>query len=138
MLINFMQSNLHLRLKQMLYYALCLSYHHNTEAVLFACLSSGWATATGRRLGPKVGNGINGRILKANLRWSPTRAKFCQLIASLSVVLPQINLTKLKFEYLKFGFSTKKKDINTDKKFLCHSSLTFFRVQLKFAFKIRP
>jgi len=37
-----------------------------------------------------------GRILKANLSWSPTRAKFCQLIASLSIVLPQLNLTKLK------------------------------------------
>jgi len=30
--------------------------------------------------------------------------KFCQLIASLSVVLPQLNLTKLKLQYLKFGF----------------------------------
>jgi len=31
-----------------------LSYHSsNTEAVLFACLSSGWATTTGRLLGPK-------------------------------------------------------------------------------------
>jgi len=28
-----------LRLNQMLYYALCLSYHSNTEAVLFACIS---------------------------------------------------------------------------------------------------
>jgi len=44
------------------------------------------------------------RFLKANLSWSSTRAKFCQLIASLSVVLPQINLTKLNLEYLKFGF----------------------------------
>jgi len=35
------------------------------------------------------------RILKANLSWSPTRTKFFQLIASLSVVLPQLNLTKL-------------------------------------------
>jgi len=30
-----------LRLNQMLY-ALCVSYHSNTEAALFACLSSGW------------------------------------------------------------------------------------------------
>jgi len=43
-------------LNQMLY-ALCLSYHSNTD-VLFACLSSGWATKTGRMLGPKVGNSI--------------------------------------------------------------------------------
>jgi len=28
-----------LRLNRMLNYALCLSYHYNTEAVLFACLS---------------------------------------------------------------------------------------------------
>jgi len=46
----------------------------------------------------------NSRILKANLSWSPTWAKFYQLISSLSVVLPQLNLTKLKLEYLKFGF----------------------------------
>jgi len=35
----------------------CLSsYHSNTEAVLFACLSSSWATTTCKLLGPKVGN----------------------------------------------------------------------------------
>jgi len=45
-----------LRLNQMLYYALYLSYNSNTEAVLFVCLSSGWATTTGKLLGPKVGN----------------------------------------------------------------------------------
>jgi len=32
----------------------CLSYHSNTEAVLFACLSSGWAITTGRLLGSKM------------------------------------------------------------------------------------
>jgi len=42
----------------MLYYAMCLSYHSNTEAVLFGCLSSSWAITTGRLLGPKVGNSI--------------------------------------------------------------------------------
>jgi len=42
-----------------------------------------------------------GRILKANLKWSPTQAKFGQLIASLCVILPQLNLTKLKLENLK-------------------------------------
>jgi len=35
-----------------------LSYHFNTEAALFACLSLGWATTTGRLLGPKVRNSI--------------------------------------------------------------------------------
>jgi len=39
-------------------YTLCLSYHSNTEAVLFACLLSGWATTTGRLLGPKMENTI--------------------------------------------------------------------------------
>jgi len=32
----------------MLYYTLCLSYHSNTEAVLFVGLSLGWDTLTGR------------------------------------------------------------------------------------------
>jgi len=35
--------------------ALCLSYHPNTEDALFVSLSSGWATTTGRLLGPKLG-----------------------------------------------------------------------------------
>jgi len=47
-----------LRLNQMLHHALCLSYHSNTEAVLFACPSSGWATTTGRLLGSKVRKSI--------------------------------------------------------------------------------
>jgi len=42
----------------MFYYALCLSYHYNTEAALFACLSLGWATTMGKLLGPNVGNSI--------------------------------------------------------------------------------
>jgi len=37
-----------LRLYQMLF-ALCLLHLSNTEAVLFAHLSSGWATTTGRK-----------------------------------------------------------------------------------------
>jgi len=47
-----------LHLNQMLHYALCLSYNSNTEAILFACLSSGWATTTSRLLGTKVRNSI--------------------------------------------------------------------------------
>jgi len=46
----------------------------------------------------------NNRVLKANLIWSLTWAIFYQLILSLCVVLPQLNVTKLKLEYLKFGF----------------------------------
>jgi len=43
-----------------MYYALCLSYHSITEAVLSASLLSGWTTTTGRLLGawPQVGNSI--------------------------------------------------------------------------------
>jgi len=42
-----------LRLNQMLY-ALCLSYHFNSENVLFACFSLGWVTTMFRvgLLGP--------------------------------------------------------------------------------------
>jgi len=49
-----------------------------------------------------------GRIIKVNLSWSQTRAKFCQLIASLSVLLLQLKLTKLKLEVLKSDFHRKK------------------------------
>jgi len=52
-----LSAQLLLCLNQMLY-ALGLSYHSNTEAVLFACLSSGWAITTGRLLGFKMGNSI--------------------------------------------------------------------------------
>jgi len=41
-----------LHLSQMLY-ALRLSYHSNTEAILFAYLSSGWSTTTVDRLAPR-------------------------------------------------------------------------------------
>jgi len=41
----------------------------------------------------------NGHILNAKLSWSPTRAKFSQLIASLCVLLPQLDLKKFKLEY---------------------------------------
>jgi len=44
-----------LRLNYMLY-TLYLSFHSNTEAVIFACLSLGWATTTGRLLGSKMEN----------------------------------------------------------------------------------
>jgi len=43
------------------------------------------------------------------------RAKFCQLIASLSVILLQLKLTKLKLEILKSDFQRKKERYNTDK-----------------------
>jgi len=80
---------------------------------------------------------IHGQNFASYLQILPTWAKFCQLIANLSVVLLQINLTKLKLEYLKFLVQKRKTQIQT-KLFLHHSSSTFFRVQLKFAFRIRP
>jgi len=40
---SFVKTIMLLLLNQMLQHALCLSYYSNTEAVLFACLSSGWA-----------------------------------------------------------------------------------------------
>jgi len=49
------------------------------------------------------------------------------LISNLSRVLPQLNPTKFKLEYLKSGFKCKKiKDMNIDN-FLHHSSSTFFK-----------
>jgi len=71
----------------------------------------------------------NGRILRSNFSWSLTRAKFCQLIASLFVFLCNLNWQNSSLS--KWSLALK---INTDKNFLPH----FFRVQLKFAFRIRP
>jgi len=54
------------------------------------------------------------RFIKANLSRSQTRAKFCQLNSSSSVILLQLQLTKLKLEVLKSNFQRKNKDMNTD------------------------
>jgi len=48
-----------------------------------------------------------GRIIKANLSWSRTRAKFCPLIASLSVTVLQLKMAKLKLEVHKSDFQPK-------------------------------
>jgi len=69
-----------------------------------------------------------GRILKANLSWSPTRAKFCQGTASLFVVLPQINLTKLKLEYVKSSFKCKKERYKHKHIYFVSLEFDFFRV----------
>jgi len=76
-----------LRLTQMLHYSLCLSYHSNTEAILFACLSSGcMATTTGRLLGPKVENNIKclsqGHSNALPHRESITRPALYQLLSN--------------------------------------------------------
>jgi len=45
---------------------------------------------------------------KSKLELESNLAKLCQLIAILPIVLLQLNLTKLKLDYLKFGFQCKK------------------------------
>jgi len=50
----------------------------------------------------------SGPYYKSNLRWSRTRVIFFQLIASLSVILIQLMLTKLKLEILTSDFQCKK------------------------------
>jgi len=65
-----------------------------------------------------------GRILKANLSWSSTRAKFDQLIASLSMVPLQLNLTKLELENLKSGFKCKRESTQTKK--ICITGVRLF------------
>jgi len=56
----------------------------------------------------RVGNLLLGLPRMYLFHSSSTRAKFCQLLASLSAILPYLNLTKLKLEYLKSGFKCKK------------------------------
>jgi len=53
------------------------------------------------------------------------------------MILSQLNLKKVKLEYPKSGFKSKKDKNAKLYIFLHHSSSTFFRVQLKFAFRIR-
>jgi len=49
-----------------------------------------------------------GRIIKANLSWSRTRAKFCKLNVGLFVILLQLKTDKLKLEVLESDFQRKK------------------------------
>jgi len=75
------------------------------------------------------------RILKANLTWNPTWAKFCHLIASLFVVLSYLKPTQLEFEYLKFGFKCKKERYKHKRKFFCILELFFFESSSSFLLK---
>jgi len=79
-----------------------------------------------------------GRIIKANLSWSRTRVKFCQLIASLPLIRLQLKLTKFKLEVLKSDFQHKKKGMITDEPAVYQQNFARVRLQLKFAFIIRP
>jgi len=54
------------------------------------------------------------------------------------VILLQLKLTKLKFEVLESDFQHKKKDTNTDKLAIYWQNFVRVRLQLKFAFIIRP
>jgi len=66
--------------------------------------------------------------------------KISPIIARLSVILPQFNLKKLKFEqaYLKsIVLSAKKNHKDKDKTIFHHWISAFLRVQLKFVFRIR-
>jgi len=52
-------------------------------------------------------------IIKANLNWSRTWGKICQLIANLFVILPNWQNSNLK--YVSLAFSSKKERFNADK-----------------------
>jgi len=54
------------------------------------------------------------------------------------VILYQFNLIKLDLEFLKSDLKCKKEKYKYGRNFLNHSSLIFFRVQLKFDFRNRP
>jgi len=54
------------------------------------------------------------------------------------MVLRQLSLTKLKLEYYKSGFKCKKEKYNHRRKMFASLEFDVFRVQLKFAFRIRP
>jgi len=55
------------------------------------------------------------------------------VIASLSAILPQLKLTKLKLKFRKSDFSAKKKDMNTNKLAIMWENFAQVRLQLKFA-----
>jgi len=60
------------------------------------------------------------------------------LIASFSVILLHLNLTKLKLEVLKSDFQRKNKDMNTNKLTINWKNFARVRLQLKVAFIIWP
>jgi len=62
---------------------------------------------------------------KSKLELASNLSEFCQLIASSSMVHTLLNLTKLKFEYLKSSLKYKKERYEKAKKILHHSSSTF-------------
>jgi len=57
---------------------------------------------------------FKGPYYKSKLELQSSSAKFCQLIACLSVIL-QLKLTKLKLEVLKSNLTAEKKGMNSEK-----------------------
>jgi len=74
---------------------------------------------------------------KSKLELESNLSESYQLIASLFVVLLQLNLIKLKLECLRSGFKCKNRKRKTYTNFFASLEFDFFRVQLKFAFRIR-
>jgi len=66
------------------------------------------------------------RSLKTNLSWSPTFAKFCQLIAKLSVILPPTYWLNSNLSTWSLDLSAKKKDINTNENIFASLEFRFF------------
>jgi len=58
---------------------------------------------------------VGGRIIKANLSWSRTRAKFYKWIASFLWFYLHLNWQNSNLRSLSLTFSSKKKDMNKDK-----------------------
>jgi len=78
------------------------------------------------------------RILKVNLSLELNLNEILPVNDRFICCLPQINLTKIKLEYLKFGFLCKKERYEHRRKIFASFEFHFFRGQLEFAFRIRP
>jgi len=93
-----------------------------------------------RRIARKMtGNELLQPYSKSKLQWgsksmSVNRATFCQLISKFIRGFTQLNLTKLKLEYLKFGFKCKRKDIRKTN-FFCITRVRFFSSSAQVCFK---
>jgi len=85
------------------------------DALTFTCLATNRINQTSKNIevilldGKCVIWSVNteGRIIKVNLSWNLTLAKFCQLIANLFLILLQFKLKKLKLKVRKCDFQHK-------------------------------
>jgi len=111
---------------------LCLSYHSQHRSVLFAVLS-GCVTTTGKTAWPQ--HSILRPYSKSKLELESNSSEILPVNCKFFWGSSPLNLTKLKFEYLKSDFRCKKErcnDFRCKKKckerrkfFLHHSSSTF-------------